>query len=74
MSLYYTYFFIGGAASYYAAEARELNKQIRSKQHNMQMELFLQANKVGVPYIFVLLRRFCNQNFRYKKGMLQFFV
>jgi len=37
---------IVGAASYYAAEARELNKQIRTKQQNMQMELFLQANKV----------------------------
>ena len=38
---------IGGAASYYAAEARELNKQIRNKQHSMQMDLFIQANKVA---------------------------
>jgi hypothetical protein len=38
---------IGGAAAYYAAEARALNKEIRSRQQSMQMDLFIQANKVG---------------------------
>jgi hypothetical protein len=41
---------IGGAAAYYAAEARELNKEIRSRQQSMQMELFIQANKVQTRY------------------------
>jgi hypothetical protein len=40
---------IVGAASYYAAEARELNRQIRDMQHSMQMELFIKANKVIFP-------------------------
>jgi hypothetical protein len=34
-----------GAASYYAAQARELNTHIKTTQKRSQMEMFLQANK-----------------------------
>eukprot|EP00090_Calanus_glacialis_P009513 TRINITY_DN17898_c0_g1_i2.p1 TRINITY_DN17898_c0_g1~~TRINITY_DN17898_c0_g1_i2.p1 ORF type:complete len:706 (-),score=276.50 TRINITY_DN17898_c0_g1_i2:410-2527(-) len=34
-----------GAASYYAAQARELNTHIKTTQKQSQMEMFLQANK-----------------------------
>lgn len=34
-----------GAASYYAAQARELNSHIKTTQKQSQMEMFLQANK-----------------------------
>jgi len=34
-----------GAASYYAAQARELNTHIKHTQKQTQMEMFLQANK-----------------------------
>jgi len=36
-----------GAASYYAAQARELNTHIKTTQKQSQMEMFLQANKDG---------------------------
>jgi len=35
---------ISGAAAYYAAEAREINKQFKTKQHDRQMGMFKAAN------------------------------
>ena len=37
-----------GAASYYAARARELNKIIKTAQKEKQMDMFLTINK-GIP-------------------------
>ena len=51
---------VQGAASYYAARARELNTMIKNAQKEKQMEMFLTINK-GCPKTRLVFKDFTQQ-------------